>query len=405
MKKLTLIFVLSTYVVFAQDWGIKFGGFLKTDLIYNTRKTIDIRDGELYFYPDNEKLDKDGNDLNAVPNFNILSFQSRLAGNITAPDFLDAKVSGLLETEFFGTSNADINGLRLRHALINVDWGGFKLMVGQYWNPLFFEESFPKVIQYNTGVPFIPFTRNPQVRFVFKTADNLELNLAALSQRDFTSEGPAGASTEYLKNAVIPMLNFGIRYKSDLIFIGANAQYKSIKPKSVSDQGYQIDNKVDGITTNFSLKLSPTKEFFASVIATYAQNSTDLFMQGGYYAYLTDATKGILDYKPSNTLSVAFDTQYGGDFSVGLFAGYSMNNGCSDDIPATSILYGRALNIDNILRISPRLIYKMGKLQFAGELDYTQAAYGTPNPANKFKVENTKNISNIRINLAAYLYF
>jgi len=128
-------------------------------------------------------------------------------------------------------------------------------------------------------------------------------------------------------------------------------------------------------------------------------------MQGGYYAYLTDATKGILDYKPSNTLSVAFDTQYGGDFAVGLFAGYSMNNGCSDDILPTSVLYGRALNIDNILRISPRLIYKMGKLQFAGEVDYTQAAYGTPNPTNKFKVENTKNISNIRINLAAYLYF
>ncbi len=407
MKKslLTVLLALTFVTAQAQDWGIKFGGFLKTDVIMNTRKNLEIRDGELYFYPLKQTKDANGDDINEVLNVNMLSFQSRLAGKITAPDFMGAKVIGTLETEFFGTSDGDINGLRLRHALINLDWGTSKLMIGQYWNPLFFEDAFPKVVQYNTGVPYIPFSRNPQVRFVLMPSKEFEVNLTAMSQRDFTSSGPNGSSTEYLKNSGMPIMNIGFRYKTSSLFFGGNAQYKVLKPRTVTTANFKGDETVSGLTANAAFKVTPSDDFYATVEGTYTQNGTDLFMQGGYIAVITDATKGIEKYYSTNNVSLAFDTQYGTKLMVGIFAGYSMNMGYSEDQTSTAITYyGRGGDIDNLMRISPRVMYKEGSVQLAAELDYSTAAYGDRN-INTGKVENTSNISNIRFQLAGYLFF
>jgi len=406
MKKslLTILLALTFVTAQAQDWGIKFGGYLKTDLIMNTRKNVEIRDGELYFYPLKENKDADGNDLNDGLNINMLSFQSRLTGKITAPDFLGAKVNGTLETEFFGTADGDINGMRLRHAVINLDWGTTKLMVGQYWNPLFFEDAFPKVIQYNTGVPYLPFTRNPQVRFVLMPSKELEFNLTAMSQRDFTSIGPNGTSTEYLKYAGIPMMNLGFRFKTSSLFLGGNAQYKVLKPRTTTTKGFKADETVAGLTANAAIKVTPSEDFYATVEGTYAQNGYDLFMQGGYIGIVTDAVKGIEKYYPTNNVSIAFDTQYGTKWMVGLFAGYSMNMGFSEDQTAAVTYYGRGGDIDNLMRISPRVMFKEGSVQFGAELDYSTAAYGTMNTQTG-KVENTTSVSNIRFQLAGYLFF
>jgi len=55
------------------------------------------------------------------------------------------------------------------------------------------------------------------------------------------------------------------------------------------------------------------------------------------------------------------------------------------------------------MRISPRVIYNAGKTRYAAELDYTTADYGTPDAEGI--VKNTESVSNIRLLLAAYLFF
>ena len=45
----------------------------------------------------------------------------------------------------------------------------------------------------------------------------------------------------------------------------------------------------------------------------------------------------------------------------------------------------------------------MGKTRLAAEFEYTAADYGTAN--NQGEVENTYNVSNLRLLLAAYLFF
>ena len=86
--------------------------------------------------------------------------KARLTGKITGPDVVKAKTSALLEADFFGNENlnfADVNGFRLRHAIIKLNWQTTELMVGQYWHPLFVPECFPDVVSFNTGAPFSAF--------------------------------------------------------------------------------------------------------------------------------------------------------------------------------------------------------------------------------------------------------
>jgi len=172
----------------SSGFGIALSGFVKTDVIHDSRQTLSLREGHYLLYPKPALPDKDGRDVNGADSFHILSVQTRLQGKITGPDAFGAKTSGLIEAEFFGTSEADINGFRLRHAFLKLNWRKTELLVGQYWHPMFVVESFPDVVSFNTGAPFQPFNRSPQIRLT-RTFGGWSLQAAALSQRDFVSAG------------------------------------------------------------------------------------------------------------------------------------------------------------------------------------------------------------------------
>ena len=143
----------------------------------------------------------------------------------------------MVEGAFFGQSDGDINGFRLRHAFLKLAWENTSILIGQYWNPMLVTEVCPGVISFNTGVPFQPFSRNPQIR-ISQNFNNIIVNITAASQRDFANTGPNGTSSEYLRNSAIPLLDLQMMYKSDDFVIGFGGDYKSIKPRLVSDKNY-----------------------------------------------------------------------------------------------------------------------------------------------------------------------
>jgi hypothetical protein len=157
MKKslfLVLFSVILTATSIAQDnnsFGIRFSVFVKTDIFWDSRQTVAAREGHFLLYPQNEKLDANDEDINAKANFNMLSIQTRLRGTITGPDALGAKTSGVIEGAFFGHTSGDINGFRLRHAFVKLNWTRTELLVGQYWHPAFVTYCFPGVVSFNTG--------------------------------------------------------------------------------------------------------------------------------------------------------------------------------------------------------------------------------------------------------------
>jgi hypothetical protein len=390
-------------------FGISFSGFVKTDAFYDTRQTVSIREGHFLLYPANIKEDPDGKDLSDHPSFNILSIQSRLTGKITGPDAFGAKTSGMIEGAFFGHTEPDINGFRLRHAFIKLNWDKCELLAGQYWHPLFMVQAFPEVISFNTGVPFQPFSRNPQLRYT-RNIGNLSAILTLHTQRDFTSTGPAGASSIYMRNAAQPAANFALTYspsESKNIF-GAGIDHKTLVPELETSKGYQTNTSLNSRSLTAFSKLVFDKITW-KVQGIYAQNAHDITGIGGYavkYTAEPDTVTGKREYTNFNTGTVWTEFVYSSDkWTAGLFGGFTKNMGTDDRIASgAGTVFARGSNIDYVYRVSPRVAFKSGKTTIALEVEHTTAAYGkVADMSTTGRFNTSEEVSNIRA-LLAFIY-
>ncbi|MEA3479168.1 MAG: hypothetical protein U9R60_13360 [Bacteroidota bacterium] len=422
MKRSTLTFALFfilPLVILAQSekkFNAQFYGFVKTDIFYDSRQVVAVRDGHFLLYPRAEKLDNAGKDINAKSSFNMLSIQTRVGVKITAPDALGAKITGLVEGAFFGMNAADIDGFRLRHAFVKMQWKSTALLVGQYWHPNFVTKCFPGTVSFNTGAPFTPFTRNPQIR-ITQQAGNFYFIGTILSQVDFVSNGPIGPNSIYLRNSVLPALNLRIEYysankeKDREFLIGASANFKRLIPRvssdvfdTITDQTYTYKGieEVSSLSGMLYFKVK-VPAITIKAAGTYAQDAFNWTMLGGYAVEkIVNPVKGFQEYTPISTLAAWTDIHSNGKkWQVGLFAGYTKNLGSDKNI--TGAYYSRGSSIDHVYRISPRFIYNINRFRIAPEIEYTVAAYGTPNELGE--VENTTAVGNVRLLLGVYLFF
>jgi hypothetical protein len=401
-------------------FGITLSGFVKTDLFYDSRQVVTIREGHFLLYPENRKLDLNGKDVNSKDHFGILSIQSRVTGKIAGPDLLKAKTSALVEADFFGNENlnfADVNGLRLRHAIIKFNWNTTELLVGQYWHPLFVPECFPDVVSFNTGAPFQPFSRNPQIRLTQKIND-IKLIISAAEQRDFSSNGPDGANPKYLSNSVLPDMNIHLQYsyiwnEKNEFLIGAGGEYKQLVPRlySQADKNlkdgkdsiyYSGDDNVKSFAFSFYSKLK-LKPVTIKMYAIYGSNLFDLVMLGGYTVKsLNESAQWTYDYTPVRNFSFWAELSSNGKNQAGIFAGYSKNLGTKGD--NFGIYYSRGANINYVYRVAPRIIINLEKVRIATELEYTSVQYGNADTGGVVNT-NLNTESNLRLLLAFYHFF
>lgn len=401
-------------------FGINFSGYVKTDIYTDSRQIVNLREDHFLLYPENEKLDLNGIDVNAKNHSGILSIQSRITGKITGPDVLKAKTSAMIEADFFGNENqtfVDINGFRLRHAIIKLNWQTTELLIGQYWNPLFITECFPDVVSFNTGAPFQPFSRTPQIR-LSKTTGNFKLILTASEQRDFLSTGPEGPNHKYLSNAVIPDMNMNLQYshlwnETNEFLIGVGLEYKQIVPRISSTADINLKDgrdsiyyagedkvKSSAVSVYTKLRLKPVT---FKAYAIYGSNMFDHVMLGGYAVKSVNQTPELrYNYAPVKILSLWAEISTNGKIQGAIFAGYTRNLGTLDD--NTGIFYSRGSNINSIYRVSPRLIMNFGKLRIAPELELTAAQYGKADVRGVVD-SGLKTISNLRVLLAFYYFF
>jgi hypothetical protein len=421
-----LLMVILTSSLYGQEkkeepkFGITLSGFVKTDLFYDSRQVVTIREGHFLLYPENQKPDLNGKDINSKDHFGILSIQSRITGKITGPDLLKAKTSALIEADFFGNENlnfSDVNGLRLRHAFIKLNWRTTELLAGQYWHPLFIPECFPDVISFNTGAPFQPFSRNPQIRLTQKVK-NIKIIISATEQRDFSSNGPDGANPKYLSNSVIPDMNLHLQYSrlwndKNEFLIGAGVEHKKLTPRlfSQSDKNlkdgkdsiyYSGDDKVKSfaLSAYFKLRLKPLT---VKGYGIYGGNLFDNVMLGGYAVKsINENAQWTYDYTPVKILSLWTEISTNGKIQAAIFGGYTRNLGTNGD--NTGIYYSRGANINYIYRLAPRMIVNLEKVRIAAELEYTSAQYGNAD-AGGIVNSNLKTLSNLRLLLAFYHFF
>ena len=385
-----------------QNFGISFSGFVKNDFFLDSRQTVSVREGHFLLYPADALLDRNGEDINARANFNFLAIQSRLTGKISGPDAFGAKISGIVEGAFFGTINSDINGFRLRHAFVKLNWTSTELLLGQFWHMMFITDCFPGTVSFNTGTPFQFFSRNPQARITQRIGD-LSISGMLAAQRDFASPG----GPDVLRNALLPDLQGQISYSTDHFLAGVTVGYKKIVPRIQTDSLYKTTTGVGGFTGEAFLKFvtSPVTYKFQ---ATYLQNGYDGLSIGGFAVQsITDPVRDYRIYTTINVLNVWTDIHTNGNkIQVGIFAGYSRNLGTSEALEDVSTLpmYSRGYDIAMLYRISPRFIINSGKTRFAFELEHTGAYYG--DSVNSMGIPGDLSLQvNNRYLVAVYYFF
>ena len=393
----------------SSNFGVKPYGFVRNDIMYDSRQIISAREGDLSLYAKDKSLDVNGKDINAAPTFHMLAITSRLGFTITGPDAFGAKTSAILEAEFFGNIDADINEFRLRHAWAKLDWTKTQLAFGQYWHPMFVTDCFPGVVDFNTGMPFQPFNRSPQVRLTQKLdkGNKTSLILAVISQRDFTSTAPAGYNgTDPLRNSVIPNLHAQLQYKDSKFLIGGGVDFKSLRPKLNSGTPNVVSKERVNSTSFIVYSKITGKKVVAKAEAVIGQNLTDHVMLGGYIGYFK-SPGSVESFKPTKTNAYWFDLSGTGKKVVpGIFIGYTNNDGAS--VNGTNV-YGRSIGVSgrgvkDVMRISPRMEFLSGKFKFGTEIEYTSAQYGASS-SNATITGTTDRLNNVRLLLTTTLSF
>ena len=426
-----------------EKFNFKFYGFVRNYACYDTRESLTSNSEQFYYMPKNVyDPDNIGEDLNAQPNMMLLSITTRLGLNITGPEFLGAKTSAKIESDFagFGTSNTV---LRIRQAYAKMDWEHNKLLVGQAWHPMM-GDMMPDVFSLETGAPFTPFSRTPQVRYDYVNK-GVTLTATALYQFQYTSYGPkdpakgdntSTGSFDYARNAVVPEVYLQAMYKNGGFQIGAGVDMLTIKPRQsytwnvteknpiyaenstpvLDENGEQMfDSKQ--VTKTFKCNEAPVVSFtptlFASYKAgrwgikgrvTYAQNAAHLSMISGY-GVTAIKENGEWEYGTINSLGGWIDATYKQPLKKGYlqfccFAGYTKNLGCESNFAKNEkgeyLLFMRGeKNMDYMWRVAPSILYTHNALQIGVEYNPTTVGYGEKN--KNYTMHNPRPVTNHRI--------
>ena len=96
-------------------------GYVRGEFAFDSRQVIAAREGNYIDLasPINREI-TNGKDLNGLANFNGWGVESRLGVKIAGPEFFGMKSEALIESHFFGSSDASINTLALRHAYVKL---------------------------------------------------------------------------------------------------------------------------------------------------------------------------------------------------------------------------------------------------------------------------------------------
>ena len=387
-------------------------GFLRNDIYYNSRRNLDLRDGVLDVYPSDATnlptrsgttlTSNPNEDANAIPQLGYSAIVTRLGVRFGGISAFGAKASGTLETDFFGITNGAAgtsgggteNLLRLRHAYLLLDWAKTTLLVGQFWNPNFIPKCFPGTANFNTGIPFNPFSFVPQVRLTHKLGKDLSL-MGMIFGYDLAGFSPAGAiasgtGVDAQKFSTMPAFATQLGFENKTFLASVGIEGNTIRPRITDLQNATTGVFGTGVQKNistdlFTLNLLAYAKYTGSKLTvkahtTYGQSYTQYVGFGGFAEY-RDAATGAWKYAATNQWNMWGEliSTASKKFQPALFIGYTQNMGLStainkSEVAGTSLAFmgrgvGTGRTMDNMLRIAPRLDIYSGKMKFALEYE------------------------------------
>ncbi|HCD53513.1 MAG TPA: hypothetical protein DEQ34_13780 [Balneolaceae bacterium] len=376
-----LVFLLlpESTSILAQE--VTWKGFVSSESYFDSKEAVASREADVLLYPKRPVFDNLNNDQTDIRSFHMVSFNSRLQAKASDFEAFGATSSAVIEIDFLGTGENYVNMIRMRHAFVKLKWEKSTVLMGQYWHPMFITSSYPEVLGWGGAAPVNVLSRNPQVRFTYDFNSRFSANISALSHRDFTSNGPDGYSSKYIRNSGLPELNLQMQYSLPNVTGGFTIGTKSIKPCISTPSGNMLNETLQSWQSNVYVKLN-TSLITAKVVGIYGQNLTNLLMIGGYAERTVEPD--MITY--TNLLTSSYWTEIstnGETVQAALFAGVSVNHGASEELALTdgtltANIYGRGTDIASLYRVAPRITFKNGPLLWGFEFTWSAANYGTP---------------------------
>ncbi len=400
MKKTVLIAIalLAGLSSMAQETPAKFKlyGFLRNYAAIDTRE-VNGGTHDLYYYmPKDQLLGADGTtDLNSGLNWKFISLTTRLGLDFSGYEYQGMGISGKVEADFYSLNGTDsastIAQFRLRQAYLsltnNMNNGDRLVMTfGQTWHPM--GADLPHGICLESGAPFGPFNRSPQV-MVHWTHGHLTLTggLLYLSQY-LPMDAEAGAKSVAPYKYGMPEEYFGITTNYGAFVSKLGFTNIMTKPVRTTPDKYRASGLLDALSAFYYCQY--TKDLFqVKAKVAYAQSGEHMNILSGYGLAAYDAAAHEYTYTPMQDLTAYVSAQYGKKFQVLGMIGYMKQLGTTEDILGATVLNksvadggnlwintAAATNIQQAVRFTPTLLWNMGKFQIGLEYDYTVAQFG-----------------------------
>ena len=383
-------------------------GFIRNYFTYDSRESISGT-GDLYNYqPKDQNLNAYGDDLNATSTFRFLSLTTRVGLNIVDYKWRNTEFCGKIEADFYAGLSTKTNQthsvsgtaqFRLRQAYVTLGWDSLKmgkdfarvdLTIGQTWHPM--AADLCDVIALASGAPFGPFNRSPQVKMDARLGKYVTLTAAGLWQMQYLSTGPEGQSAEYMLYSKTPEAYLGLSFHDKGFLMRVGADVLSIQPRhlgTVKDNaGNDVQVKVnDRITTASPFIYLQYKkgEFSIKAKSIFAEAGEHMNLNSGYGISKINPD-GSYEYTPLRNSSSWISIVYGGKVGAQedkhpqklqgiLFAGYIHNFGTKDTLVG-SLYTPRPNTMREMWRLTPTLLYTVGKFQVGLEYEITSVQYG-----------------------------
>ncbi len=405
MKKILIVslFALGSLAASAQDKAVKAEvyGFVRNYFTYDSRSCVQSNEGLFNMLPNAQKLNANGEDLNAIPSVRFLSITTRFGMNVTGPEIWGAKSSAKFESDFCGASSSSAFNLRIRQAYTKLAWERSDLLVGQAWHPMA-GDLMPEVFSLATGAPFNPFNRSPQVRYNYSPITSLTFTVAALYQFQYGSVGLDGkTSNVYSRNALVPELFVGMTAKGKYLSGGFGVNASTIAPRVVADNRLVNERLTSYSAMAFgSLKVD---DLTVRAKAVYGQNTSHMQQPTGF-GIVGISDNGSCTYEPMQLGSAWITMMYGKKLRYGFFAGWMKNYGSAGEKFMSLVVRNNA-GMDQAYRFSPIVTYKVQNMQIGLEYEHTATAYGDyaidmndfPREITNGTVTNTHWVANNRV--------
>lgn len=370
------LLALSLLNASAQDAQFKLYGFIRNFAVADTRESVYGTEDFFYYVPKDVKM-VDGVDLNAQRTYAFAALTSRLGLDISGYEVEGWKVGAKFEADFYaGVSGVTGTALfRMRQAYMTLAKDNFSLKIGQAWHPM--ATDLPHVFSLNSGAPFGPFSRTPQLTMEGRFSDSVSLTVAALWQMQYTSAGPNGASADYIKYGGVPEIFMGLNLKRGAFTGRVGVDMLSICPRHLDASGTR---KVSDRITTFSpyLYAEYTKDLFSVKAKTiFAQAGEHMNLNGGYGVSAVNPD-GSWEYTPTRNSSSWISLRYGKKVQAVLFGGYVRNFGTKEALVGDLYFSKNSFsNMNRMYRIEPELVYNLGKVAFGLQYELTSIQYGS----------------------------